>query len=191
MRVIPAAALGFIVSSALAQSGVPTDQGTAYWRAHGAPAAALAGPLKAAAAPSRFIMPRYGSGCVLDGVLALMGLTLRGELPIPYVYLESLTPLRQFQDAVEPQWGVRPDMFLNAYAAARNEIYLINDAEYYDRLGRFVDDSLAHELAHYIQVKYKNIPIELFDDSMEHEAVAVQTEFRDTYLKAGRSPCGR
>ena len=190
MGVIPAAAI-LVLSTAWAHATLPAERGTAYWRAHGLPGAALAGSRKAGAAASRFVAPRYSTQCVLDGVLSLIGLTLRPELPLPRIYLEETTPLRQFQDAVQTQWGMRPDVFLNAYAAARDEIYLINDAEYYDRLHRYVDDSLAHELAHYVQVKYRGVPIESFDDSMEHEAVAVQTEFRETFLKAGRSPCGR
>ncbi|MBI5202176.1 MAG: hypothetical protein HY925_11360 [Elusimicrobia bacterium] len=174
------------------------SEGTSFWKAHGLPAllerhgqqVQILGT-SPRPKPTRWVQPRYSTQCVLDGVLAIMEKRFDPGQPLPRVYFEENTPLAQFQDAVQPQWGVRPDVFLNAYAAARNEIYLINDAEYYERTKRWVDDSLAHELAHYVQVRYKNIPIEQFDDSMEHEAVSVQTEFREKFLKPGVSPCGR
>lgn len=137
----------------------------------------------------RWAAPRYDARCVLEGVLAIMNLPARPEIPLPPVFLESKTPLKKYQDAVEPQWGFRPDRFANVYAAARNEIYLVDEAGYYERLKRFVDDSLAHELVHFVQVKHKAIPITEFDESMESEAVAVQTEFRERFMKKGASPC--
>jgi hypothetical protein len=148
-------------------------------------AALKAAPLKS------YVQPRYDLQCIFTGVLKIMDLTARPDAAMPPLYLEDKTPLKQFQDAVEPQWQMRPERFLNVYVSARNEIYVLNEAEYYQRVGRFVDDSIAHELAHYVQVKYQGIPIEQFDDSMEGEAVSVQTEFRERYMKAGVSPCAR
>ncbi|MBI5240743.1 MAG: hypothetical protein HY926_09745 [Elusimicrobia bacterium] len=138
-----------------------------------------------------YVQPRYDLQCVFTGVLAIMGKAAKADIPMPALYLQDKTPLKQLQDAVEPQWNMRPDMFVNVYSAAQNAVYVMNEAEYYRKLGRFVDDSIAHELAHYVQVKYRGIRIEDFDDGLEGEAVSVQTEFRDRYMKTGVSPCGR
>ncbi|MBI4349149.1 MAG: hypothetical protein HY553_20090 [Elusimicrobia bacterium] len=136
-----------------------------------------------------FVEPRHELACTFAGVLEVMGQSPRPELPLPALRLQHRTPLSEFQDAVEPQWNLRPDVFLNAYAAARNEVFILTEADYYARLSRFVDDSIAHELAHYVQVRYRNIPIEHLDDSLEAEAIHVQTEFRERFLKTGVSPC--
>jgi hypothetical protein len=63
------------------------------------------------------------------------------------------------------------------YVVARNEIYLTDDARYYRRLRRTLDESLAHEFAHYIQVRY--LGANLADEGCEVEAVAVQFAFTD------------
>ena len=138
-----------------------------------------------------YVQPKHDLQCIFTGVLAIMGKTAKPEIPMPALFLQDKTPLKQFQDAVEPQWKMRPDMFLNVYVADQNAVYVMNEAGYYAKLGRFVDDSIAHELVHYVQVKYKGIRIEDFDDSLEGEAIEVQTEFRERYMKTGVSPCGR
>jgi hypothetical protein len=68
-------------------------------------------------------------------------------------------------------------MVANVYVVARNEIYLSDDAGYYRRLRRTLDESLAHEFAHYLQVRY--FGANLADESCETEAVAMQIAFRD------------
>lgn len=103
------------------------------------------------------------------------------NLPFPKVFYASTTPLSQFQDAMEKQWGFRPDIITNAYSVTNNEVYLLDEAAYYTKHGRCMDDSLAHELAHYVQVVYLNW--DLNDESLEWDAVAIQTEFRDEYCK--------
>ena len=60
---------------------------------------------------------------------------------------------------------------------ARNEIYLADDPAYYRRLRRTLDESLAHEYAHYLQVRY--FAANLADETCETEAVAVQFAFRE------------
>ena len=42
---------------------------------------------------------------------------------------------------------------------------------------RTLDESLAHEFAHYLQVTY--FAADLADETCEHEAIAVQIAFRD------------
>ncbi|MFA5139318.1 MAG: hypothetical protein WC728_08790 [Elusimicrobiota bacterium] len=134
---------------------------------------------KKANAPAQL---RYPERCVLQAVAQSMGVQLRDDVPVPPVYYESKIPLRQFQDAVEPQWQMRPDVFVNAYIPAKNEVYLTDDSSYYTRLSRALDDSLAHEYAHYIQVKYKGTRLEDFGDAEEGQAIEHQTAFRENYI---------
>ncbi len=114
---------------------------------------------------------------ILHQVARQMNITLRPDVPLPKIFLESKTPLRQFQQAIAPQWKFRPHVFANAYAIERNEIYLSDDARYYKKRNRTLDDSLAHEFVHYIQVRYRND--DLADDDYEMEAITVQLAFID------------
>jgi hypothetical protein len=98
---------------------------------------------------------RYDETCILRAAARKMGVTLRADVPAPRVYLGSRTLLSQFQDAVELQWHMRPETFINVYLFERNEIYLNDDAALYGRHGRALDDSLAHKFAHYVQVRYQ------------------------------------
>lgn len=130
---------------------------------------------------------QYDAACMLKAVLKKKNLPFKPDIAIPPVFVESKTPIKQFQDAIEPQWNMRPERFLNAYALKRNEIYLMDDSEYYTRHGRFVDDSLAHELTHYVQAQYQGF--DLNDDSLESDAIDVQNWVRQEYMKTGKSPC--
>jgi hypothetical protein len=114
---------------------------------------------------------------ILQQVARQMNVSLRPEVPLPKIFLESTTPLRQFQEAIAPQWKFRPHVFANAYVMARNEIYLSDDPSYYKRRNRTLDDSLAHEFVHYIQVTYRSGS--LADDDCEMEAITVQLAFID------------
>ena len=114
---------------------------------------------------------------ILQQVARQMNVTLRPDVPLPKIFLESSTPLRQFQQAIAPQWRFRPHVFANAYAVERNEIYLSDDARYYRKRNRTLDDSLAHEFVHYIQVRYRED--DLADESCETEAISQQLSFID------------
>lgn len=114
---------------------------------------------------------------ILESVARRMSVTLRADEPLPAIHFEHSTPLAQFQEAVAPQWRFRPPLFANVYVVARNEIYLTDDPSYYRRLHRTLDESLAHEFAHYLQVRY--FGADLAEESCETEAVAVQIAFRD------------
>ena len=116
----------------------------------------------------------------LAKVLELMKLKPQ-QIPLPEVRFASLVSLADFQNDVEPQWGFRPDQVTNVYIAAGNRIYLLDEESFYLEKDRCMDDSLAHELVHFIQVKYLKIPIEQFDDSMEWQAIEVQSQFRDLF----------
>lgn len=129
--------------------------------------------------------------CILHAVAKYKHIALKTEVPYPAVYFETDTSLAQFQDAVEPQWHMRPDGFLNVYVFAKNEIYIMDDAAYYIKMNRFIDDSLAHELTHYLQVKYQGLKDDDDVDSAESDAISTQTWFRETFMIPGAavSPC--
>ena len=119
---------------------------------------------------------------ILQQVARQMNVTLRPDVPLPKIFLESNTPLRRFQEAIAPQWRFRPPVFANAYVMATNEIYLSDDASYYKRRNRTLDDSLAHEFVHYIQVRYRHE--DLADDGCEMEAITVQLSFIESNAHA-------
>jgi hypothetical protein len=123
---------------------------------------------------------KFSPEFILRAVLKKMNVIER-PIEIPKLLLESETPLKRFQDTVESQWHTRPKYFTNVYSVATNEIFLMDDPTYYARTSRYIDDSLAHELTHFAQVKYKGWVLE-GDDSLEAQAIDVQTWFRETYL---------
>jgi hypothetical protein len=106
-----------------------------------------------------------------------MRATLREEVPLPVILLASETPLKRFQNAVAQQWHVLPPRVFNAYVAATNEIYLDDTSDYYARRKCTLDDSLAHELVHYVQARYRGD--DLSSDAAELEAVTLQRAFRE------------
>lgn len=108
----------------------------------------------------------------------------------PLIRYENETPLEEFQRAVEAQDpGNRPGVFSNFYSVASNRVYLIDEASYYRRLKRSIDDSLAHEYTHYLQVRFLGYSIEhLRTDDAEGMAVMYQTWYRDEYVNTGRTP---
>jgi hypothetical protein len=135
---------------------------------------------------------RFDARFVLELVAERMQVKLRPDVPLPAIFVESAIPLRQFQDAMEGQWQFRPPMVANSYSIATNEIYLSDDASFYRRLKRTLDDSLAHELVHYIQAKY--FGEDLTTDSCEMQAAEVQRWFREEYalpkLDVAAKPAG-
>jgi hypothetical protein len=131
-------------------------------------------------APLAPVKLRFDPPFVLELVAQRMQVTLRPDVPLPAIFVESTVPLRQYQDAMEAQWRFRPPVVSNAYAIERNEIYLSDDASFYRRLKRTIDDSLAHELVHYVQAKYFNE--DLSTDGCEIQAAEIQRWFRDEYV---------
>jgi hypothetical protein len=118
---------------------------------------------------------------ILEKLLAKMGKDQNSQIKIPEIRLASKTTLEDFQKDLFPQWGFLPEVITNAYSASTNRIYLLDDLNYYKEHNRCIDDSLAHELTHFIQVRHRHIPIEDFDDSMEFEAIDMQTWFRTEF----------
>jgi len=131
---------------------------------------------------------RFDPRTTLKVVARRMDITLRPEIPLPEIRLASATPLGRFQDAVEGQWGARPERIANAFVSNTNEIYLIDDASYYAGVGRTIDDSLAHELAHYLQTRYGRANLV---DWEEVEAVAIQNWFRTEHVQEKLVAAGR
>ena len=125
------------------------------------------------------VKPVYSSHFILTRILEYKNLAYNPEIPLPAVVLSSEAELKQFQDDIEPQWGFRPDTITNAYVVHLNKIYLYDDKAYYTGHQRCIDDSLAHELAHYIQVQYRKW--DLNDDSLEWDAIDTQNWFRSQH----------
>ena len=140
----------------------------------------LPAPVPAAEALAAVATLRHDPQFILEVVAGHMGVTLRPDVPPPGIRPESSTPLELLQAAAERQWGFRPDVFTTTFANATNEIYLIDDARYYARHGGTPDDSLAHELVHYVQARY--LRDRFSTDWSESEAVAIQTWFRNEYM---------
>lgn len=124
---------------------------------------------------------KYPVEFLFEKVLEKKHQTKKDSIPFPKFYYSSKTPLKQFQDAIEKQWGMRPDLITNAFAVDNNEIYIMDDADYYESHKRCMDDSVVHELVHYVQVKYLNW--DLNDESLEWDAVDIQTQFREEYCR--------
>ena len=115
----------------------------------------------------------------LEIVARRMGVELDLQIPAPAIRFESVTKLARFQDAAERQWGFRPERFVNAFVGDTNEIYLIDDPSFYAAVKQPIEESLAHELVHYVQARYGRANLY---DWAEGEAVAIQKWFRAEYL---------
>lgn len=148
---------------------------TAPDRSKGSEVSTLAGGL-----PARVATLQHDPQFILEAVAERMRVRLRPDIAPPVILLESRTPLQRLQVAVEKQWGFWPPVFVTMYARASNEVYLIDEAALYERYATTPDDSLAHELVHYIQANYRE---DRFDtDWSESEAVTVQIWFREEFM---------
>jgi hypothetical protein len=130
--------------------------------------------------PHRVASLHHDPQWILEAIAARMGVELRSEIPLPAILFESRTPLQRMQAAAERQWGFRPEAFANAYAAAENRIYLIDNANFYERNKRTLDDALAHELVHYLQARY--LKDRFKSEWSEVDAIALQTWFREEHM---------
>jgi len=122
---------------------------------------------------------QYDLKFIQDQVLLYKKLTLDPKIMNPKIFFASEVSLKQFQDAIEPQWGFRPDSITNAYVFANNEIYLLDDDTYYKQNHRCMDDSLAHEWTHFLQLKYQKF--DMNDESLEWDAIDLQNWFRENF----------
>ncbi len=121
----------------------------------------------------------YSTEVILDYVLAKKKLTRDQQIPLPELRLKSDTALEVFQISLAEQWNFLPEFFTNAYSVKTNRIFLMDDKSYYEQFDRCIDDSLAHELTHYVQVMYKKWDLE--DESLEWDAIDIQTQFREDF----------
>lgn len=117
---------------------------------------------------------------ILEAVADRMGVQMNPAIPLPEILFESATPLARMQAAAERQWEYRPENFANVYATAENRIYLIDDADFYERNGRTLDDALAHEFVHYLQANY--LKDEFKSEWSEATAIALQSWFRTEHM---------
>lgn len=125
------------------------------------------------------VQTSWTSERILKYVLDLKGYQANPTIAMPTVIYLSKAKLAEFQAEALQQWGFKPDQMTNAYFVNTNRIYLDDDSAYYERNNRFIDDSLAHELTHYYQVKYRGW--DLNDESLEWDAIDVQSQFRDYF----------
>jgi hypothetical protein len=130
--------------------------------------------------PHRVALLHHDPQWILQAIAQRMGIELRPEIPLPEVLFESRTPLLHMQTAAERQWGFRPQAFANAYAAAENRIYLIDNANFYERNKRSLDDALAHEFVHFVQARY--LKDRFKSEWSEVDAIALQAWFREEHM---------
>jgi hypothetical protein len=131
------------------------------------------------ATQAKTITTKYSLEFLVDYVLKSKGYASNPAIAMPTLHYESKTSLKEFQDAIESQWGFRPKMFSNAFSIKTNQIFVTDDAAYYIKHGRCIDDSVVHEIVHYYQTKYRQWDIN--DESLEWDAIDVQSEFRSKH----------
>lgn len=134
----------------------------------------------AASAPETAVLT-WRPECILQAVASRKNASLDASRRPPMVLFGSKIPLSRFLEAAKEQiGGFVPDRVMNMYVVKTDEIYLNDSASSYGRHGRMIDDSLAHEYAHYVQVVYEHADRENDpNDALETDAVAVQTWFRE------------
>lgn len=131
--------------------------------------------------------PRFPISCILKLVAQKKSIRLRSDVEVPPLLFQSETTLEEFKAAIEPQWHIIVEKFTNAYVIRQNRIFILDEADYYERVHRSVDDSIAHELSHFLQVKYQGYDLDQ-DFTAEDDAVEVQTWFRENFIFTNRNP---
>lgn len=125
--------------------------------------------------------PKDATKVIMERILTYKNLIFDPLKPIPEIRYSSETELIDFQNDIEPQWGFKPNVITNAFIWKQNRIYLLDDSKYYESTSRCIDDSLAHELTHFIQYAYRGW--DLNDESLEWDAVDTQTWYRENYCQ--------
>jgi hypothetical protein len=116
----------------------------------------------------------------------LRNITQNSARPLPQIIFESQTTLKSFQKDLVKQWKTVPSAIINVYFVAGNKIYIMDKSGHYEKFGRCMDDSPAHELTHYIQVYYQNYSLDDLDnEATEQEAIEVQNRFREKFCPKG------
>lgn len=119
--------------------------------------------------------------CVLAAVAGRKGVTLDPSRRPPMVLFASMIPVSRYREAAKEQLGgMDVEMVLNMYVVKTDEIYIQDAAGNYGKFGRTIDDSVAHEFGHYLQVVYGKADMANdANDELEGEAVRLQTWFRE------------
>lgn len=132
-------------------------------------------------------VPVHAQKYVFQAVARHMKIALLpGDLG-PTVIYASYIELYEFQDAIKAEYGTNAgySAVTNVFLPKQNAIYLADAAKLYQK-GRTIDDSLAHEFAHYFQYHYlgaKEDPSPDYD-RLESEAIKVQEWFRAGHAAA-------
>ena len=135
-----------------------------------------------------YVKFQYDARCIFEAVADFKKVKLGNSIPLPRIRLASETPHEEFLAAAKEQLGgEKPEIMLHMYVAKTNEIYL-NDASSMFRPGRTIDDVLAHEFVHFLQVRYQG-ETDGTADWIEQEAVFIQLRFRAEFVQKGLSPC--
>jgi hypothetical protein len=121
------------------------------------------------------------SFCVFQLVSNLMQIELNEAHVLPEVQPEGLATLSELQAVTQRLWGFAVPKFINLYDPQENRIYLFRDLDFYERFGRSIYDSLAHEFVHFVQAKVRQTPLLQFGEAEENEAIHIQNQFRQRY----------
>jgi hypothetical protein len=119
--------------------------------------------------------------CILKIVAKELHRELKDDVVKPTLKVQGPTTVKEFQDSIEKFWKFRPEKFTNVFNPLTNEVFIMSERKYYTKMNRSIYDSIAHELTHYVQNHYMGVSFTEEDDSVEAQAIEIQTWFRETY----------
>ena len=125
--------------------------------------------------------------CIIDAVIAKMGVTIHPDTEWPTVLPASDTDFAKYQAAVRAQYpSKKADAFETIYLPDYEVIYLQDAAGAY-KGGATMDDALAGEYARFIDVTQKGIRDRA---TLDADAAAVRAWYRAAY-PSGTTSCAR
>jgi hypothetical protein len=137
--------------------------------------------------------PRFPQACVFGFVDRIFGTEDFGA-PKPRVVYGSRMDFQQrrwYSIALRAQ-GLpdRGGAIQNLYDQATNTVYLDDRPDSY-KGARSIDDVLAHEYTHFLQLNHPKVPYNTGDGDGDAEVVAVQVQmlFRERVILGGEDPC--
>jgi hypothetical protein len=123
--------------------------------------------------------------CVLDFVLKKNWKTFDSAIPLPRVVFSHEVTVEEFNKSVASPYTYYPTV-QNAFVPKENTIYLDSRTVVYEKYGKTLIDSLAHELTHYVQHFYWHYTEEdAYSDGAESLAVRTQFAFREEDSNTG------
>ncbi|MDE2489203.1 MAG: hypothetical protein KGM24_00035 [Elusimicrobia bacterium] len=132
--------------------------------------------------------PSSRQDCIIDAVIAHMGVRPPYDTIYPDVLRESETNESLYEAAVKAQFpgAPAPVAFRTLYLPDDNVIYLNDSASYY-KDGRTMDGELAGEYARFFDWNLKHVGTV---GRLDADAAAVESWYESAY-PAGTSSCGR